>query len=321
MTDYALWEVILNGDSPPPTRSVEGVETPYPPTTVKEKLARKNELKARGTLLMALSNEHQLKFNSYKNAKSLMDAIEKRFGGNKESKKVQKTLLKQQYENFYGTSLEGLDQIYDRLQNLINLETLSMDDLYNNLKIYKAKVIGSSSTTQNTQNVAFVSSNNTDSTNKAVNTAHGVSAANSKTNAFNLPNVDSLSDAVIYSFFASQSNSPQLDNEDLKQIDLDDLEEIDLKWQMAMLTMRAKRFLLNTGRNLGVKGTETIGFEKTKVECYNYHRRGHFARECRASKHQDNKNRELPRRNMPVEDTTSNALVSLCDGLGYDWSD
>nr|GEX83289.1 hypothetical protein [Tanacetum cinerariifolium] len=219
MTDYALWEVILNGDSRPPTRFVEGVETSYPPTTIEEKMARKNELKARGTLLMALPNENQLKFNSYKNAKSLMEAIEKRFGGNKESKKHN----------------------------------------------------------PNIQNVAFRSSNNIDSTNKAVNTAHGVSATNFKTNASNLPNVNSLSDAVIYTFFASQSNSPQLDNEELKQINPDDLEEIDLKWQMAM--------------------------------------------ECRASKHQDNRNREVPRRTMPVEDTTSNALVSQCDGLGYDWSD
>ncbi|GJU85575.1 hypothetical protein Tco_1293121 [Tanacetum coccineum] len=94
MTDYALWEVIINGDSPLSKRTVDGVEQTYPPTTVEEKLAKKNELKARGTLLMDLSNEHQLKFNSYKNAKSLMKPIEKRFGGNKESKKVQKTLLK-----------------------------------------------------------------------------------------------------------------------------------------------------------------------------------------------------------------------------------
>nr|GEY78400.1 hypothetical protein [Tanacetum cinerariifolium] len=81
MTDYALWKVILNCNSPPPTRSVDGVETLYPPTTIEEKLERKNELKARGTLLIALPNEHQLKFNSYKTAKSLMEAIEKRFGG------------------------------------------------------------------------------------------------------------------------------------------------------------------------------------------------------------------------------------------------
>nr|GEX35766.1 ribonuclease H-like domain-containing protein [Tanacetum cinerariifolium] len=81
MTDYALWEVIVNGESPPLKRTVDGVEQIYPPTTTEEKLARKNELKARGTLLMALPNEHQLKFNSYKNAKSLMKEIEKRFGG------------------------------------------------------------------------------------------------------------------------------------------------------------------------------------------------------------------------------------------------
>nr|GEX28596.1 hypothetical protein [Tanacetum cinerariifolium] len=255
MIDYALWEVILNGDSPPLTRSVEGVETLYPPTTVKEKLGRKKELKARGTLLMALPNERQLKFNSYKNAKSLMEAIEKRFRGNKESKKVQKDTSQ-------------------TVRNKPNLETLSMDDLYNNLRIYKDEVMRSSSITQNTQNVAFMSSNNTDSTNKAVNTAHGVSAANSKTNASNVPNVYSLSDAMIYSF-ASQSNSLRLDNKDLKQINHDDLEEKDLKWQMAMLTMRARRFLQKIGRNLGVKGTEIIGFDKTKVECYNCHRRGY----------------------------------------------
>nr|GEW03819.1 ribonuclease H-like domain-containing protein [Tanacetum cinerariifolium] len=148
MTDYALWEVILNGDSPPPTRSVEGVETPYPPTTIEEKLARKNELMAR--------------------------------------------------------------------------------------------------------------------------------------------------------------------------------EEIDLKWQMAMLTMRARRILQKTGRNLGVKGTEPIGFDKTKVECYNCHIRGHFARKCKAAKHQDNRNREAPKRNVPVEDTISNVLLDSQQSdksktdLGYD---
>ncbi|GKB22941.1 hypothetical protein Tco_0862342 [Tanacetum coccineum] len=92
--NYALWKVIVNGDSPPPNRTVDGVEQIYPPTTAEEKLAMKNELKARGTLLMALQNEHQLKFNTYKCAKTLMEAIEKRFGGNKESKKTQKTLLK-----------------------------------------------------------------------------------------------------------------------------------------------------------------------------------------------------------------------------------
>nr|GFC26864.1 hypothetical protein [Tanacetum cinerariifolium] len=99
--------------------------------------ARKNELKARGTLLMALPDKHQLKFNSYKDAKTLMEAIEKRSGGNTETKKVQKTLLKQQFENFTGSSSEGLDQVHDRLQKLVSqLEihgvSLSQEDV--NLK-------------------------------------------------------------------------------------------------------------------------------------------------------------------------------------------
>nr|GFB41135.1 ribonuclease H-like domain-containing protein [Tanacetum cinerariifolium] len=137
MTDYSLWEVILNGDSPVPTRIVEGVVQPVAPITVEQNLARKNELKARGTLLMALPDKHQLKFNSHKDAKMLMEAIEKRFGGNTKTKKVQKTLLKQQFKNFSGSSSEGLDQIHDRLQKLVSqLEihkvSLSQEDV--NLK-------------------------------------------------------------------------------------------------------------------------------------------------------------------------------------------
>ncbi|GJZ64181.1 ribonuclease H-like domain-containing protein [Tanacetum coccineum] len=112
-------------------------------------------------------------------------------------------------------------------------------------------------------------------------------------------------------FTASSSEVPQLDNEDLQQIHFDDLEEMDLRWQMAMLTIWARRFLKNTGRKLIVNGNETIGFDKSKVECYNCHKRGHFAKECKALRNQENWNRENTRRVLPVETTTSNALVSL----------
>nr|GEU55722.1 ribonuclease H-like domain-containing protein [Tanacetum cinerariifolium] len=242
MTDYSLWEVILIGDSPASTRVIEGFIKPVAPTTAEHRLARKNELKARGTLLMALPDKHQLKFNIHKDAKTLMEAIEKRFGGDKETKKVQKTLLKQQYENFTGSSSESLDQIHDRIQKLISqleildLEEQSLDDLFNSLKIYEAEVKSSSSASTSTQNIAFVSSNNTDNTNEPISAAASVSAVSAKIPISALPNVDTLSNAIIYLFFASQSNSLQLDNDDLKQIDADDLEEMDLKWQMAMLT-------------------------------------------------------------------------------------
>nr|GEV80165.1 hypothetical protein [Tanacetum cinerariifolium] len=180
--------------------------------------------------------------------------------------------------------------------------------------IYEAEVKGSSNSSHNTQNIAFVSSNNTDRTNESVNVVTSVYAASFQAPVSTLLNVDSLSDAVIYSFFVSQSNSPQLENKDLKQINADYLEEIDLKWQMAMLTMRARRFLQKTERNLGANGTAAIGFDMSKVECYNCHRRGHFARDCRSPK--DNRKKDTPRRTDPVEVSTSNALVSQCDAVG-----
>nr|GFA02719.1 hypothetical protein [Tanacetum cinerariifolium] len=154
--------------------------------------------------------------------------------------------------------------------NKTDLEEHSLDDLFNNIKIHKAKVKSSSSTS--TQNIAFLSSSNT---------AASVSA-----------------------------------------IDADDLEEIDLKWQMAMLTVRARRFLQRTGRNLKANEPTSIGFNMSKVECYNCHMKGHFVRECRSPKDKRRNVATKPRRrNVLVETSTSNALVSQCDGVGsYDWS-
>nr|GEU81597.1 retrovirus-related Pol polyprotein from transposon TNT 1-94 [Tanacetum cinerariifolium] len=378
---YSLWEMIINGDSPKPLVVIEGSAAPIVILTAEQKLARRSELKAHGTLLMALPDKHQLKFNSHKDAKILMEAIEKRFGGNTKTKKVQKTLLKQQFENFTGSSSEDLDQIHDKLHKLVsqlkihrvsisqedvnlkflrslpsewkthtliwrnktnleehnlddlfnietstsnalvsqcdgiksydwsyqaeeepanfslmaisspsssdnkedinlkflrslppewkthtliwrnktNLEEHNLDDLFNNLRIYKAEVKHSSFPGSPTQNIAFVSSSNTDSTTKSVSAATSVSAVFAQ-----LP------------------------------IDVDDLEEIYLRWQMAMLTMRAKRFLQKTGRNL----------------------------ECRSPK--DTRRpvvAEPQRRHVPVETSTSNDLVLQCDGIeSYDWS-
>ncbi|GJR28155.1 retrovirus-related pol polyprotein from transposon TNT 1-94 [Tanacetum coccineum] len=101
-------------------------------------------------------------------------------------------------------------------------------------------------------------------------------------------------------------------------IDADDLEEMDLKWQMAMLNIRARRFLNKTRRNINANGSKTIWFNKSKVECYNCHKNGHFAKECRAPR--ENRNREPIRRNVIVEITETKALVAQ-DGLGSSISD
>nr|GEV56929.1 hypothetical protein [Tanacetum cinerariifolium] len=127
MTDYSLWEVIKNGNKVL-TKRVGLSEQTYEPTTAEEKQDRRNEIKARGTLLMALPNKDQLKFHSYQDAKLLIEAIEKMYGGNKESKKVQRTLLKQQYENFVASSSKTLDQTFDRLQKLISQAPRNQDN-------------------------------------------------------------------------------------------------------------------------------------------------------------------------------------------------
>ncbi|GJQ91934.1 hypothetical protein Tco_0003073 [Tanacetum coccineum] len=109
MIDFALWEVIENGNTASKTTVVEGVGKVMPPTTAEEKAQKRLEMKARSTLMMRIPNEHQLKFNSIKDAKLLMEAIEKKFGGNAATKKTQMNLLKQQYENFTAPSSEMLD--------------------------------------------------------------------------------------------------------------------------------------------------------------------------------------------------------------------
>ncbi|GJX07187.1 hypothetical protein Tco_0195119 [Tanacetum coccineum] len=222
MIDYALCEVIENGNSTPKTTVVECVEKVIPLTIVEEKAQKRLEVKARRTLMMGFPNEHQLMFNLIKDAKSLLEAIEKRFG-------------------------ETLDQTFDRLQKLVSqleilgenisqedvnqkllrslslewnthavvwrnkpeLEIMSMHDLYNNIKVYEPEVKGISSSSTNTQNVAFVSLNNINSTIGAVNTAHGATTTSTQATPVISTLIDNLIDVVICAFFASKPNSLQ----------------------------------------------------------------------------------------------------------------
>nr|GFB44490.1 hypothetical protein [Tanacetum cinerariifolium] len=267
MIDYALWEVIENGATLQKTQVIEGVTIVMPITIAEENAHKRLEVKERSTLMIGIPNEHQLKFNLIKEAKQLLEAVEKRFSGNAATKKTQRNLLKQEYENFTATSSEMLDQTFDRLQNLesqlellgekllqedvnqkllrslspewnthtvvwrnkTDLDTMSMYNLYNNLKVYKPKVKGMSSSSSSIQNMAFVSSlnNNSSNNNKAVNTAHRVSTASTQVNVAFSTNFDNLSDVVICAFLVSKPNSSQLVHGDLEQIHPDDMEEMD----------------------------------------------------------------------------------------------
>ncbi|GJV89459.1 ribonuclease H-like domain-containing protein [Tanacetum coccineum] len=338
--DYALWDVIENGNSFKPvaqtTTNAKGTSTTLisGPVTADEKTQKKNDVKARSMLLMVLLNEHLLTFNQYKDANTLFAAIQTRFGGNDATKKTQKTLLQQMYENFKDLNLKILRSLPSEWnthvvvwRNKPDLDTMSFDDLYNNFKIVEQEVKGTanSSSSSSSQNMAFVSSPS--STNE-VNTAYGVSTDNIQVNTASTQvnttstqvSTANLSDATVYAFLANQPNGSQLVHEDLEQIHEDDLEEIDLKWQLALLSMRTRKFFQKTGRKITINGSDTAGYDKSKVECFNCHKLGHFARECRGLRNQDNRsrNQDSSRRTINVEEISSKAMLAI-DGAGFDW--
>ncbi|GJT32726.1 hypothetical protein Tco_0923145 [Tanacetum coccineum] len=322
--DYALWEVIENGNSwvsVPQTAQENGtsVMKMSVPVTAEEKTNKKNDVKARSLLLMALPNEHQLTFSQYLDAKTMFAAIETRFGGNKATKKTQKTLLKQQYENFSSSSTESLDSIFNKLQKIVSrlailgvvisqedlnsnflsslppewnthvvvwmnkpeIETISIDDLYNN-KIVEQKVKKTVGTSSGAQNLAFMTALSTSSTNH-VNTdmpAYEVSTAGLDViTASPQVSTASFSDNAVYAFMVENLNGSNLLHQDLEQIHKDDMEVIDLKWQLSLLSMRAKR-----------------------------NKEGQF------------KNQDNTRKQGNNEDTSSKAMLAI-DGVGFDWSD
>ncbi|GJW92688.1 hypothetical protein Tco_0170241 [Tanacetum coccineum] len=209
----------------------------------------------------------QLHYYQSKDAKTLFAGIQTRFGGNDATKKTEKTLLKHMYENFSALSTESLDSIFNRLQK-IRLKKLQAQAQV--LKIWLLC---------HTHPLA--------STNE-VNTAYGVSTANTQVSPASTQvstgntqvSIANLSDDTVYAFLASQPNGSQLVYEDLEQIHEDDIEEMDLKWQLALLSMRTRRFFLKTGRKITINGSDIAGYDKSKVECFNYHKMGYFSREC-----------------------------------------
>ncbi|GKB41592.1 putative ribonuclease H-like domain-containing protein [Tanacetum coccineum] len=266
-----LWEVIENGNSwvpiPVTTPSETGTSTATKmtmPSTIEEKTCKKNDVKARSLLLMALPNEHQLCFDQYVDAQSMFAAIKARFGGNEATKKTQKALLKQQLQKLFSsfgnlgvvTSQEDLNIKFLRSlpsewdthvmvwMNKPDFESMSLDDLYDNFKIVEQKVKKSTTASNDDKKLGI----------------------------WNYFRVHSLfSDDTVYAFLSTQPQGSQIVHEDLEQIHDDDLEEMDLE-------------------KIIIDGSNTDGFDKSKVECFNYHKMGHFARECRAPRSKDNRN-------------------------------
>nr|GEZ50431.1 hypothetical protein [Tanacetum cinerariifolium] len=305
----ALWKVIEFGDSykAPPEEIGKGPASESfarkkgrtVAITTEDMQKRRNDVKARTTLLLALPDEHQLRFSKYETAKELWEAILKTFGGNEATKKTKKNQLNLQYGNFKAEGSETLEQTFNRLQAIVShLEFIDVeieqDDLNQKFLTNLAPewLISSKEVRIKLSKHGFISSLKNSSGKGKVHTASVSTAITQVSTASTDVAAASLSHDTICVYIATQSHGSQIKYEDITKIDEDDIEEIDIKWNMALLSMMADRFWKKTG---------------------------HFARECRAPRSQDRGKRENYKQGSKVEEPAPKALMAI-DGIGWGWS-
>ncbi|GKA37295.1 ribonuclease H-like domain-containing protein [Tanacetum coccineum] len=323
--DNDVWKVIQNGNSKKIILTgKDGVVRILPPVSTVEIHVVEKERKARTILLIAIPKEHLRRFHGMDVAREIWEVIRTRFGGNANSRKMQKAILKQQFEAFTISSSEGsLPPAWSNLAMTMrtkpDVDTLSIDDLYNNLRIFEQEIISTSKSSANAQNVAFVS--HSESNTNKVKFGH-IGAYNNctPTSSNNIQEREvpaGFADEVIYSLFAKQYEDLDLLHKDLEQIDDVDIEEMDINWQIAMIAIRMKKFYKKTGRRVRIDRNKPVGFDKKKLECFKCHNTGHFARECPSKGTNDGKNRDSFYQDQGAgkKEQNQNCLLNMDDGV------
>ncbi|GJS68086.1 ribonuclease H-like domain-containing protein [Tanacetum coccineum] len=274
-SDHHLWNVVPNGNNKKNVgRDLKGNIIILPPISAEEQIAVQRETKARTLLLQSLPEDHMADFHHLDDARDIWLAVKARFGGNEESKKMRKSMLKALPSSW--------SQVAITLKAKGGLDYLNFDDLYNKLKSLEIDIKGGSSYKSNhsaaPSHSAFVSTtsgNNKMSYAKTLKQSYISASPCSNVSHFNSGNV---MEDVLHSFVAESDQ--QIIYEDFDQIGKLDLEELDIKWQMAMLSVRVNRFEKKDGRKMNLNNRDATRFDKKKVRCYKCSQLGHFAREC-----------------------------------------